>query len=411
MNYKIFEMVNWLKTLPIACCLLLLASCTNKKEEHKHVEKEVTTYYTCSMHPQVQLPNPGNCPICGMKLIKAEKTSKPKPDELLLSDQQIQLGNITVDTIGKSNMGDEVVLTATINFNQQLNNTISSRVMGRIERLHFKNVGDYITKGQRLFDIYSEELNNAKQEYILAIQQRNELGNSIIDFQQLIQSARNKLQLWGMSNEQVNELSKANNAPTTTSFYSNASGYITSLDVKEGEYVMEGGAVVHLADMSSLWVEAQVYTSELSKIDANATARVQIPDMPGTEFKGKIEFVNPEINTDTRINLLRINIPNANHHLKPGMPAYVYIKGTQRNAISLPIDAVIRDGKGSTVWIMTSKNTFKSKMVKTGLEVDDRIEIISGLNAGDVVVKTGTYLINSEYIFKNGANPMDGMKM
>lgn len=174
---------------------------------------------------------------------------------------------------------------------------------------------------------------------------------------------------------------------------------------------MEGGAVVHLADISTLWVEAQVYTSELSKIDPTATARVQIPDMPGTQFKGKIEFVNPEINTETRINLLRIAIPNSNNHLKPGMPAYVYIKGTQRNAISLPIDAVIRDGNGSTVWIKTGKNTFKSKMVQVGLEVEDRIEITNGLSAGDVVVITGTYLINSEYIFKNGAKPMDGMKM
>ena len=240
--------------------LFAVNSCSNKKEEHPHVEKEVTIYYTCSMHPQIQEPVPGNCPICGMKLIKAEKTAKPKPDELLLSDQQIRLGNITVDTIGKMDLGDETVLTATINFNQRLSNTISSRVMGRIERLYFKNVGDYVAKGQRLFDIYSEELNNAKQEYILAIQQQKELGNTIIDFQQLIQSSRNKLQLWGMSNAQINQLSKSKNAPTTTSFYSSASGYITSLDVREGEYVMEGGPVVHLADISTRWVEAQVYT-------------------------------------------------------------------------------------------------------------------------------------------------------
>jgi Cu(I)/Ag(I) efflux system membrane fusion protein len=214
-----------------------------------------------------------------------------------------------------------------------------------------------------------------------------------------------------MSNAQINQLSKSKIAPTTTSFYSSASGYITALDVREGEYVMEGGPVVHLADMSTLWVEAQVYTSELSKIDPNATAIVLIPDMPGTQFKGKIEFVNPEINAETRINLLRIAIPNANHHLKPGMPANVLLKGTQRNAISLPIDAVIRDGKGATVWIRTGKNTFKSKMVQLGLEVEDRIEITGGLNAGDVVVTTGTYLINSEYIFKMGTNPMSGHDM
>jgi Cu(I)/Ag(I) efflux system membrane fusion protein len=345
-----------------------------------------------------------------MKLIKAEKTAKPKPDELLLNDNQIKLGNISVDTIGKSNLGDEVVLTATINFNQQKTATVSSRVMGRVEHLYFKNVGDYVSKGQKLFEIYSEELNNAKQEYILAVERQKVLDNSMIDFQQLIQGARNKLLLWGMSNSQINELSKTKNNPTT-SFYSNASGFVTALDVKEGDYVMEGGPIVHLADLSTLWVEAQVYTSELSKIDRNSSAIVQIPDMPGKELRGRIEFVNPEINPDTRINLVRVTIPNANNHLKPGMPAYVYIKSRRRNALTLPIDAVIRDGKGSTVWIKTGTNTFKSKMVETGLEVDDRIEIIAGLNAGDVVVTTGAYLVNSEYIFKMGTNPMAGHNM
>lgn len=192
MNYKIIKIGNCLKILPIADCLLQIACCLllvsisscNNKEQHKHETTEAATisYYTCSMHPQIQQPNPGKCPICSMSLIKAEKTGKPKPSELQLSNQQIQLGNITVDTIGRSNLGDETVLTATINFNQQQTNTISSRVMGRIEKLYFKNVGDYVTKGQKLFDIYSEELNNAKQQYILAIERQKVLDNSMIDF-------------------------------------------------------------------------------------------------------------------------------------------------------------------------------------------------------------------------------------
>ena len=401
-------------TIKLALLIMFftVSSCsTKRKQQHLHEEAKVTTYYTCSMHPQVQQPNPGNCPICGMKLIKVENTNKPKGDELLLSDQQIQLGNISVDTIRKSNVGDEVVLTATINFNQEKTTTISSRVMGRIEKLYFKNIGDHVSKGQKIFDIYSEELNNAKQEYILALERQKVLDNTMIDFQQLIEGARNKLELWGMSNAQVNELANTKTASSTTSFYSNAAGYITTLDIKEGDYVMEGGSVVHLADLSSLWVEAQVYTSELFKIDRDATAIVQIPDMPGNEIKGRVEFVNPEINPDTRINLLRVTIPNAKNHLKPGMPAYVYLKNRVRNTLTLPIDAVIRDGSSATVWIQTGKNTFKNKMVQAGLEVGDRIEIINGLKEGDIIVTSGAYLINSEYIFKNGADPMAGHNM
>jgi Cu(I)/Ag(I) efflux system membrane fusion protein len=121
--------------------------------------------------------------------------------------------------------------------------------------------------------------------------------------------------------------------------------------------------------------------------------------------------MNPEINPDTRINLIRVSIPNPGNQLKPGMPAYVILKSPQRKTLTLPIDAVIRDGKGATVWVKTGEHSFKNKMVTVGLESDDRIEIRSGLNAGDVVVITGAYLLQSEYIFKKGANPMSGHDM
>ncbi len=179
----------------------------------------------------------------------------------------------------------------------------------------------------------------------------------------------------------------------------------------EGAYVMEGGTVVKLADLSSLWAEAQVYTSQLADIDKSSSATVQLPDFNGKEINGKIEFVNPEINPDTRVNLIRVSIPNSGNQLKPGMPAYVILKTPKRNAIFLPVDAVIRDGKGATVWIQTARETFKSVMVQTGLETGDRIEIKSGLNMGDLIVISGAYLLNSEYIFKRGVSPMAGHNM
>ncbi len=246
---------------------------------------------------------------------------------------------------------------------------------------------------------------------ILALQQKNMLDNSVIDFNQLIQSAKYKLLLWGMSDSQIDELVKTKKTTLITTFYSNASGYITMLEVKEGDYTMEGSTVVRLADLSTIWAEAQVYSSQLSQLDVNGTATVEIPDIPGKQIIGKIEFVNPEINPDTRINLVRVSIPNPGNQLKPGMPAYVFLQSRQHSMISLPIDAVIRDGKGATVWIQTSKNTYQSRMVEAGMETGERIEIKTGLKAGDIVVISGAYLLNSEYIFKNGANPMGGMKM
>jgi Cu(I)/Ag(I) efflux system membrane fusion protein len=202
-----------------------------------------------------------------------------------------------------------------------------------------------------------------------------------------------------------------NKRSSGTKFFIFIYGYITELDIREGDYVMEGGTLVRLADLSTLWVEAQVYTSQLAEINNNSIATVQLPGFEGKEIKGKIEFVNPEINPDTRINLIRVSIPNPGNQLKPGMPAYVLLKSPQRKTLTLPIDAVIRDGRGATVWIKTGIHSYKNKMVEVGLESDDRIEIKSGLSAGDVVVITGAYLLQSEYIFKKGANPMSGHDM
>ena len=394
-----------MKAASVLLLVFLFVSCKNKQGKITKVED---IYYTCSMHPQIMKLAPGKCPICGMELIPVKNSKSANKDEIRLTEEQIKLSNISVDTIHNGMLGNQLILTATINFDQAKITAISSRIMGRVEKLYFKNVGDYVKKGDKLYDLYSEDLNNAKKEYQLAIEKKSTLDNSIIDFEQIIRSAKNKLLLWGLTESEIQHLSALNDPGLTTSIYSNANGYITALDVKEGEYVMEGGSIAHLADLSTLWVEAQVYNTELSSIEKNAIAEVQVGQ---NIFKGKIEFINSEVNPDTRINLVRISIPNTDNKLKPGMPAYVTIKNPAHNMLSLPIDAVLRDGKGATVWLMTGYCSFKNRMVEVGMETGDKIEIKSGLMDGDVVVITGAYLLNSEFIFKNGANPMSGMKM
>lgn len=393
----------------IVFLLVAVLGCKNKTAS---VTAASDTYYTCSMDPQVKEHKPGKCPICKMDLTPVKKKNGNSHDEIELSEQQVQLGNIHADTIRNETIGDKLVLTATLNFDQMKASSVSARVMGRVEKLYYKNVGDFVKKGAPLYELYSEELNNAKQEYLLALERKKVFVNeTMMNFDQLLQSARNKLLLWGMSDKQVQELAQQKKASTTTTFYSPVSGTITSLETREGDYVMEGGVLVKLADLSSLWAEAQVYTSQMADINRNSIATVQFPDFDGLEIRGTIGFVNPEINPDTRINLIRVAIPNSGNQLKPGMSAYVLLKSAPRKTLTLPIDAVIRDGNGATVWVRTGKKTFKTLMVETGLETDDRIEIRSGLRSGDVVVVSGAYLLQSEYIFQKGANPMAGHDM
>ena len=386
------------------CLTVFIISCNSKTEAT--VDPDV--YYTCSMDPQVVENKPGSCPICKMDLTPVQKKKGEKKDELQLSDQQIKLGNIHTDTIRNGSLGDTRVLPATLNFDQNKVTAVSARIMGRVEKLYHKNIGDFIPAGAPLYELYSEELNNAKQEYLLALdKQRTFRDEMSINMGQLVESAANKLLLWGMTEKQLQELASTKKATTLTRFFSPAGGTLIGLDINEGDYVMEGSTVVRLADMGTVWAEAQVYASQLADMDMNSMASVQLPDLGNRVLQGRMEFINPEINADSRINLIRITLPNVNGQLKPGMPAYVLLKSPERNTLSLPIDAVIRDGKGATVWILAGPNTFKSRMVTTGLESDDRIEIVAGLKENDIVVLSGAYLLHSEYVFKKGSDPME----
>ncbi len=416
--------------LAILTVLLLLTACDTKRK----TAVETGTTYTCSMHPQVKKDEPGKCPICHMELIPVQAGHPDSAamhsddtmgmdssmqdgemnmaSELELTEQQIRLGNIRVDTIGKTGFGSSVVLTGTVVFNEKNIETVSARVRGRIERLYYKNVGDYVPKGAKIYELYSEQLNSAKQEYILLLQQRKSIGKSVINYNQLLSSARHKLQLWGMTKAQVNALTANGRAAYITTFYSPAGGYITQLNSTEGAYVMEGGAIMRLANTSTLWVETQAYSSQLAGINRNAAVTVQVPQVGNKKMEGKIEFASPEINQQTRINLMRVSLPNPGNELKPGMPAYIYVNSAvQNNAIALPANAVMRTNKTAFVWVQTGRNKFSMQTVVTGAENGNEIEIKQGLKPNAAVVISGAYLLNSEYLLRNGSSSMEGMNM
>ena len=409
MKRKILPMRGDFFKLGVLLTLLLFASCKMGGKNKANVDPDV--YYTCSMDPQVVESSPGKCPICHMELTAVRKSREKHPGEIKLSAEQIELGNIRVDTIRSAGMGNQTVLTGTVNFDQSALNAVSTRIGGRLEKLYYKNIGDLIPKGARLYDLYSEELNTAQQEYLLILQKQKALGNSIVNYADLELSARSKLLLWGMTGSQIDELASMGKTSATTSFYSTAGGTITEVGVKEGDYVVQGASILKMANLSSVWVEAQVYTSQLAEFNSAGKVDIQFPDIPGKTVPGKIAFVSPEIDPGNRINLVRIEVPNRDNLLRPGMLAYVTIRDPQRKILSLPYDAVLRNGSMSVIWVETAQNSFKSRMVGTGQEGEGFIEIRSGLQPGDAVVVSGAYLLQSEYIFRNGADPMQGMDM
>ncbi len=389
--------------------LLLVFFISCGKKEEKTVNSDV--YYTCSMDPQIIESKPGKCPICKMPLAEVKKTQQKNKNELQFSEQQIQLGNITTDSLKEHLLGEDILLTGIIEANQNTLASISARVMGRIEKLYFKAIGDVISKGQPLYEIYSEDLNTIIREMLLAAEKKKSLKSIEIDYDKILQSARNKLLLYGLTEEQIKQMEDEKIQPYTVKILSKIDGIIYSVDTKEGNYVIEGEDVFHLADFSTVWVEAQVYSDYISKMKEGMEAKVVLPAFTGKEFVGKLSFVNPELNSSSKINIVRVEIPNKNLEIKLGMQAYISLLLNQKRVLSLPTDAIINDGKGATVWLKTGHNTFKSVMVHTGLEANGYTEILHGLNKGDIIVVSGAYLLNSEYIFKKGANPMEGHDM
>lgn len=399
-GYKsnIFKWTHYMKNLfSVISVITILISCNPGNSDIASGDY----YYTCSMHPQIHENHPGLCPICHMDLIKVKKTQSA-PDEITLNEDQIRLGNVIVDTISMERMGNKQIITATLNADESRTESVAARMNGRIDRLYFKTEGEYVRKGQPLFSLYSEELNNAKQELIALIEKKKVLDNEIIDFDKLIEATRQKLLLLGITEAQTSELINTGKSSPLTTFYSPVSGYITELFFAEGEYIPEGSMVMRVADFSKLWVEAQMYASQMAWLPENSVVDIEFPDLPGKKVSGKISFISPELLPDTRLLLARVEINNPDGKLRPGMAAYVINRPQLKNVLTMPVDAVIRDGKKNIVWLQKDSTTFKYKQVQTGAESNHRITITSGLEEGDKVVMSGVYLLNSEYLLKKG---------
>ncbi len=379
---------------------LLFTSC---KDRNKSAAAGALKY-TCPMHPQILKDKPGNCPICGMELVPV--TSAGGKNELTLSESQIQLANIRTIEIAAGGFNTSKTLNGRLVTNTKLTDVISSRYAGRIEKLYVKETGVPVTKGQVLFQIYSEEMQTLQQDYLLQQKQVSAFPGEKI-YATLRDAARNKLRLYGYSDAQIAALSKSGTHPPLVSVRAPSSGIVNEISVSEGQYISEGSPVLTLENFSQLWVEADVYPEEAGEVKAGQSVKVRINGFP-EEQTVRLDFISPQLDPSGQILKVRAPITN-NGSYQAGMQATVLLSSAKiKSGIALPLDAVIRDGKGAQVWVKTGKNTFASRMVTTGAEDDSKIMISSGLEGVREVVVSGGYLLSSEYILKKGSDPMAG---
>ncbi len=405
-NMKIKLMISLLATL------LLAFACSNSDNSNKN-ENE---YWTCTMHPQVHKDGPGACPICGMDLIKkvvdntADVSSKSDMEGMitLTTNKQI-MANVSTIKVKKENLKKELTAYSYLDFVEQNRKTIPAKFNGRIEKLFVDKTGDYIKKGQPLFEIYSPDLVQAQNDFLIS------LSNSSGSNSSLIEASRKKLDLFGLTSNQIDELKNSGKINLTLTYYSPVSGTVIEKKVQEGMYVNEGTAIYEVAELSTLWNIAEVNETDLSTIKLGSKVKLKLKAYSGEEFTGKVTFIYPVINSQTRTVKVRSEFSSLNNKLKPQMYGETIFSTDAGTGLLVPADAVIFSGNSNVVWVKTSDGMFEARNVMVGEKYGDKYQILSGLKDGDEIAASGGFLIDSESQLKTGKSTgsanMEGMDM
>lgn len=381
-----------------------LSSCTQNKENKSASQEK----YTCPMHPQIMNDGPGTCPICKMDLVPVNASGGK--NELTLSESQIQLANVRTMKINSSGFSTSRVLNGRLIVDEDRTEMISSRYSGRVERLFIKETGRPVAKGQALLQIYSEQLQTLQQDYLLQLKQIAAFPSEKI-YQSMRDAAKNKLRLFGYTDAQINALNQGSNLKPLVTIYSRSAGIVKELNISEGQYLSEGSPVMKLESLDMLWLEMDVYPSEIQDIKIGTKVRYSLNGNSGDEQTALVDFISPQIDPSTQILKVRAPVRNTGY-MQPGMQATIFLPQTEIvSAVSLPLEAVIRDQTGAHVWIKTGKNTFSPRMVRIGEEDSERVIILSGLENVQEAVVSGAYLLSSEFILKKGADLMSGHDM
>lgn len=301
---------------------------TPRTESHEHAALEPETQiWTCSMHPQIRLPQPGQCPICGMDLIPASSgtsSDEEGPRALKLSEKAIKLAEIRVAPVERKFVTAEIRMVGKVDYDETRVGHITAWIPGRIDRLYVDYTGVSVRKGDHMVYLYSPELLTAQEELLQALRAAEDLkrsGLSSIRETALenIHAAREKLRLWGLTKKQINQIEKRSKPSDHMTIYSPMSGIVIHKNGIEGMYVKTGTKIYTIADLSHLWVKLDAYESDLVWIRYGQEVEFQTEAYPGEIFKGKISFIDPVLNAKTRTVKVRVNLPNPDGKLKPEM--------------------------------------------------------------------------------------------
>ncbi len=378
--------------------------------------EEIEYEFFCAMHPHIVSDQPGKCPLCGMPLSKRPKAGAEATEEGLpevpmvqLSPRQIRLAGVKVEPATYRRLLKTIYTVGTITYDERLLAYVTSWIAGRVDKLFVDFTGVEVEKGEPLVWIYSPDLVSAQQEYLLSLETRDKMKGSTLGIMvesanSLVEASRDRLLLWGITGEQIDELSQTGKVQDHMTIYAPESGTVIKKDVLKGQYVKEGSMMYTIADMSHLWMMADIYEYEMGLIELGQDVEITTAAFPGQVFTGEVTFIEPFLNEVTRSLKVRVDVPNPDLELKPAMFVNATFKiplgkpdqkGTA-GVLSIPRSAVLHTGLRKLIYIEVEKGLFEAREIKTGYDTEGYVEVLDGLKEGDVVVTRGAFLLDAE---------------
>lgn len=367
----------------------------NEKESIDHSQHEAKTneVWTCSMHPQIRQNEPGDCPICGMDLIPVDEVGD-NPLNMEMSQEAIRLANIQTSKVELMKPEKEIFIQGRVKMDERRISIISSRFAGRIEKLFIDFTGVRVSKGQKLASIYSPELITAQQELFEAIKFKESNPT-------LYKAARNKLKLWNITENQINDIETNGKPKQEIDIVSPLSGVVISRSATLGDYVKEGTMLFEIVDLNNVWLVFDAYESDIPWISVGDEINFKVSSLADQQFNAKVEFIDPIINPQTRVASVRSSFNNSKGSIKPEMFVEGKINAVlpiNESKIAIPKSAVMWTGKRSIVYIElpdTDKPTFQFREVVLGMDLGLYFIVERGLNEGDKIVTNGTFKVDA----------------
>lgn len=387
--------------VPMLAALCLLNACSEQQPPSEsleeamqdsaieHAQKHQDSKYVCPMHPQIARDEPGSCPICGMDLVlkKMQAPSTEYPTVEVGSAMQHNLGirsaAVETDTLWKY-----IRAVGRVEYDETRLVHMHPRAEGWLETLNVRAENDPVEKGQLLGDFYSQEILAAQVDFLISLEKPG---------QKSLDKTRNRLRLLGVDEKTISRIEKRREAQNTIPIYAPMTGIITRLGAREGMFVQPEMEMFTIANFDEIWIEVDIFEHQLAWVKPGLSADITVPAYPGRTWEGRVEYLYPELDPVSRTLTVRLLFPNPGHLLRPNMFAEVSIYGgPSRDVLTIPREALIITGDRTSVVRMLDDNRFQPVDVVTGIRQKDRVEILEGLKAGDRIVTSGQFLIDSE---------------